>query len=206
MNRSVFIHFIILLCNCNFVFSQQITIDNSISAQQLIEEHLVEGCVQVSNITSTINGSVNGFSSFGYFNRASSNFPFENGIVLATGNAASGGNVLNTQDLNEGDLSWGTDPDFETALATTNTYNATSIEFDFISVTNLIQFDYLIASEEYGSQYLCNYADSFVFLIRETASAGPYTNVALVPGTSIPVSTNSIHAEIFGFCPLGLLF
>ena len=58
-----------------------------------------------------------------------------------------------------------------------------------------------MASEEYGSQYLCDYADSFVFLIRETASAGPYTNVALVPGTSIPVSTNSIHAEIFGFCP-----
>lgn len=40
-----------------------------------------------------------------------------------------------------------------------------------------------------------------MFLIRETTSTGPYTNVALVPGTSTPVSTNSIHAEIFGFCP-----
>ncbi len=190
-----------LLCCCNFVFSQQITIDNSLSAQQLIENHLVEGCVEVTNITSTVNGSVNGFSSFGSFNRASSNFPFENGIVLTTGNATSGGNSFNDQDLNEGTLSWGTDSDYEAALGTSNTYNATSIEFDFISVSNLIQFDYLIASEEYGSQYLCNYADSFVFLIRETASAGPYTNVALVPGTATPVSTNSIHAEIFGFCP-----
>ena len=38
-----------------------------------------------------------------------------------------------------------------------------------------------------------------MFLIRQTSSAGPYTNVAVVPGTSTPVSTNSIHAEIFGF-------
>ena len=201
MKRSILIHFIILLGCCNFIFSQQVTIDSSLSAQQLIEDHLVEGCIEVTNITSSINGSVNGFSSFGSFNRASSNFPFENGIVLATGNAASGGNTLNTQDLNEGTLSWGADPDLETVLGTSNTHNATSIEFDFVSVANLVQFDYLIASEEYGSQYLCNYADNFVFLIRETASAGPYTNVALVPGTSIPVSTNSIHAEIFGFCP-----
>ena len=201
MKRSILIRFIILLCCCNFAFSQQVTIDNSISVQELIEDHLVEGCVQVSNITSTVNGNVDGFSSFGFFQRASSNFPFENGIVLATGNAASGGNTFNDQDLNEGSINWGTDPDFETALGTTNTFNATSVEFDFISVTNLVQFDYLIASEEYGSQYLCDYADSFVFLIRETASTGPYTNVALVPGTSTPVSTNSIHAEIFGFCP-----
>ncbi|MBE9488973.1 MAG: choice-of-anchor L domain-containing protein, partial [Bacteroidetes bacterium] len=201
MKRSILIHFIILLGCCNFIFSQQITIDNSLSAQQLIENHLVEGCVEVTNITSTVNGSVNGFSSFGSFDRASSNFPLENGIVLATGNATSGGNTFNDQDLNEGTVNWGTDPDYETALGTSNTHNATSIEFDFISVSNLIQFDYLIASEEYGSQYLCDYADSFVFLIRETASAGPYTNVALVPGTSTPVSTNSIHAEIFGFCP-----
>lgn len=201
MKRSIFIHFIILLSFCNFVFSQQITIDNSLSAQQLIEDYLVKGCVEVTNITSTVNGNVNGFSSYGSFNRASSNFPFENGIVLATGNAASGGNTLITQDLNEGNLSWGTDPDYETALGTTNTHNATSIEFDFISVGNLIQFDYLLASEEYGTISICDYADSFVFLIRETASAGPYTNVALIPGTSTPVSTNSIHAEIFGFCP-----
>ncbi len=201
MIRSSVIYFIILLVNCNVALSQQVTIDNSISAQQLVEDYLVEGCVQVENITSAFNGSVNGLSSFGFFERGSSNFPFENGIVLTTGSAASGGNGINTQDLNEGDTSWGTDPDFESAMGITGTYNATTIEFDFISVTNLIQFDYLIASEEYGSQYLCDYADGFVFLIRPTSSSGPYTNVALIPGTAIPVSTNSIHGEIFGFCP-----
>lgn len=145
MKRSIYIPFIILLCSYNFGFSQQITIDNSLSAQQLIEDHLVDGCVQVTNITSNINGNVNGLSSFGYFERASSNFPFENGIVLTTGNAASGGNSLIIPDLNEGTLGWGTDPDYETASGTTNTYNATSIEFDFVSVTNFVQFDYILA-------------------------------------------------------------
>jgi gliding motility-associated-like protein len=201
MKRSIHLFFIILLTCCEVAHAQQVTIDNNVSVQDIIENHLVEGCVQVSNITSTVNGSVNGLSSFGYFERSTSNFPFEHGIVLTTGNASSGGNVVNTADLNEGTTAWGTDPDFETAVGITGTYNATSIEFDFISVTNFIQFEYLIASEEYGSQYLCDYADGFVFLIRESASTGPYTNIALIPGTGIPVSTNTIHSEIFGFCP-----
>ena len=80
MRRSIFLYLIILLANCNVAYSQQVIIDNGVSAQQLIEDHLVEGCVQVSNIISTVNGSVNGLSSFGYFERGSSNFPFENGI------------------------------------------------------------------------------------------------------------------------------
>ncbi|MFK7748625.1 MAG: T9SS type B sorting domain-containing protein, partial [Kordia sp.] len=32
-------------------------------------------------------------------------------------------------------------------------------------------------------------------------SAAPYTNIAVVPGTNIPVSTSVIHDEIVGFCP-----
>ena len=120
--------------------AQKISVDNSLSAQQLIENHLVEGCVEVSNISSPINGSVNGFSSFAYFERDISNFPFENGIMLTTGNANSGGNTTNDNILNDGELTWGTDPDLEAALGINNTHNATTIEFDFVSISNVIQF------------------------------------------------------------------
>lgn len=180
--------------------AQQITVNNSLTAQELIENNLVQGCVSVSNIHSTINGSVLNLSSFGAFESANSNFPFNNGIVLTTGNAASAGNTTINELLNDGDNSWGADADLENILGINNTYNATAIEFDIISVTNTIQFNYILASEEYAERYLCDNADSFVFLIKETGSTAPYTNVAVVPGTTIPVSTQSIHAEIFGFC------
>ncbi|MBT8270416.1 MAG: choice-of-anchor L domain-containing protein, partial [Bacteroidia bacterium] len=180
--------------------AQKIAVNNSISVQDLIQDHLVEGCVQVSNIGSPINGSINGISSFGYFERDLSNFPFENGIMLSTGSASSAGNTTNDNVLNEGELNWGTDPDLEAALGISNTYNATTIEFDFISVSNLIQFNYILASEEYFGNFPCEYSDGFAFLIRESGSNDPWVNIALIPGTGIPVNTNTIHDEIVGFC------
>ena len=186
---------------CLSTHAQQITVDDSFTAQQLVENNLVQGCVEVTNITSTINGSINGFSSFGYFENASSSFPFENGIMLSTGSAASAGNTQNTNPLNEGTVAWGTDPDLEATLGIDNTLNATSIQFDFISTSSNIQFNYILASEEYFAEYPCLYSDGFAFLIREAGSGNPYQNIAVVPGTNIAVNTNTIHDEIVGFCP-----
>ena len=182
-------------------FSQQVVIDDSFSAQQLVENNLVQGCVEVTNINTTVNGTINGFSSFGYFEKANSNFPFQNGIVLSTGQASSAGNTQNTNPLNEGTADWITDPDLEAALGITNTLNATSIDFDFISTSNVVQFNYILASEEYFAEYPCLYSDGFAFLIKESGSSNPYQNIAIIPGTNTPVNTNTIHDEIVGFCP-----
>lgn len=197
INRSL----LLCLCLiCSFSNAQQITVDNSVSPENLIENNLIQGCVEVSNISSPSNGSGAGLGSFGYFERAASNFPFENGIVLSTGNANSAGNTENTATLNEGNSAWGTDPDLEAALGITGTLNATSIEFNFISISNQIQFNYILASEEYFGNFPCQYSDGFAFLIREVGTGAPYTNIALVPGTSTPVNTNTVHEEIVGFC------
>ncbi len=182
------------------VNSQNISVNSSYTAQELIENHLIEGCVEVSNITSSANGSINNLNSFGYFERDLSNFPFENGIMLSTGDAQSGGNTINNNPLNDGEMSWGPDLDLETALGISNTLNATNIEFDFISSSNLIQFNYILASEEYFGNFPCDYSDGFAFLIKKKDSEDPYTNIALIPGTTIPVNTNTIHDEIVGFC------
>jgi gliding motility-associated-like protein len=188
------------------LLSQQITVDGTVGLQELIEDNLVKNsCVDITNITSSVNGTSSGFSSYGYFERGSSNFPFQNGIMLSTGNATSGGNGEITPTLSEGSSSWGTDTDLETALGIANTLNATSIEFDIVSISNQLQFNYLLASEEYFGINPCQFSDGFVFLIKETGSTDPYQNIALVPGTSTPVNTNTIHDEIYGsdgpICP-----
>ena len=191
----------LLLCLIGIeTYAQQISVDNTVSPQALIENTLIQGCVEVSNISSPSNGSSIGLGSYGYFERNGSNFPFENGIVLTTGNANSAGNGLNNTVLNDGDDSWTTDPDLESTLGITGTLNATSIEFNFTSISNQIQFNYILASEEYFGNFPCQYSDGFAFLIREAGSGNAYTNIALVPGTTTPVNTNTVHDEIVGFC------
>ncbi|WP_299552919.1 T9SS type B sorting domain-containing protein [Seonamhaeicola sp.] len=200
--RFVYLFLIALICSCGMVFSQQISVDSSVGLQQLIEDNLVNGCVEISNITSSVNGNSTGFPSYAYFERGSSNFPFQNGIMLSTGSANSGGNGVRTPTLSEGSTVWGTDPDLEAALGITNTLNATSIEFDFVSISSQFQFNYLYASEEYFDILPCqNVTDHFVFLITEAGTGNPYRNIALVPSTTSPVNSVTVHNEIFGVCP-----
>ncbi len=198
--RFIYFFLLIFICGNNLMFSQQISVDSSVGLQQLIEDNLVDGCVDISNITSSVNGNTHGLPSYGYFERASSNFPFENGIILSTGSAASAGNGVITPPLSESSTTWGTDPDLETALGITNTLNATSIEFDIVSISNQVQFNYLFASEDYDGINPCLVSDGFVFLIREATSTGPYQNIAVVPGTSDPVNTNNIRPNLLPAC------
>ena len=103
-----------LVCYCCFglnLIAQQISVDNTLSVQQLVETTFTQECVEITNINSSINGNVIGIGSFGVFTQDASNFPFENGMILTTGNASSAGNTVNTEVLNEGEETWGTDSD-----------------------------------------------------------------------------------------------
>ncbi|MGJ5642200.1 choice-of-anchor L domain-containing protein [Formosa sp. S-31] len=180
------------------VFSQQVSINNSIGLQDIIENNLINGCVEISNINSPYNGSVIGLSSYGYFEQNNSGFPFENGLVLTTGNVNSIGSPEIETNLDEGNPSWGTDPDLSAVTGTNNTLNATTIEFDFESITNTLEFNYILASEEYGTPFPCTHADGFAFLIKEIG--GSYKNIAVLPnGTA--VNTSTVQGGYPGQCP-----
>ncbi|MFD1063435.1 choice-of-anchor L domain-containing protein [Winogradskyella litorisediminis] len=200
-NRYTFFIFFSL---CSFlglsVFAQQITVDDNLTPNNLVENTIQSECIIIENVQSQVNGSVVNINSFGFFERGNSNFPFANGMVLTTGSATSAGNGENTDELNEGDSTWTTDSDLENALGITETLNATSIEFDFTSISNTLQFNYILASEEYFSNFSCQYSDGFAFLIREAGTNDPYQNIALIPGNGSPVNTMTIRPNIEGFC------
>ncbi|WP_053971589.1 T9SS type B sorting domain-containing protein [Mangrovimonas sp. ST2L15] len=193
--------FLVVLLGIFFNIHAQQIATSTATLETLIQQNLGQGCVEISNISSDVNGQNININSYGYFEKATSNFPFQDGIILSTGTIQSAGNTLIGTHLNEGDDSWGTDPDLENALGIDNTLNATSIEFDFATLANVIQFRYILASEEYYSNFPCNYSDGFALLIKEAGTTDPYTNIAVIPDTSIPVNTNTIHPEIVEFCP-----
>ncbi|GGD34708.1 DUF7619 domain-containing protein [Flavobacterium orientale] len=167
---------------------------------ELIENILINSdCSLASNITWSTGTNFNSVNGIGYFNRNGSDFPFAEGIVLSTGNAASipGANLTT---LSDGTTEWVGDNDLNSIiLAATgqpmNSRNATKIEFDFVPQTNFISFDFLFASEEYGT-YQCNFADAFAFLLTNM-STGVTTNLAVVPGTQQPVSVVTIRNQLY---------
>lgn len=191
---------LLFLLFVNFLFSQQIITDNTLNPQQLIQNLVGDNCATVNNISSPYNGGVNNIISYGNFNRGTSSFPLESGIVLSTGSITNAGNSVITNNLSDGNINWETDPDVLNVLGIDQTLNATSIQFNFSTANNFVAFKYLFASDEYQQEYPCNFRDVFAILIRPAGSADPFVNIALVPDTTTEVSTYTIHPNINGFC------
>ena len=190
--------FALICCNTINVFAQNITVDDSYTPQQLVENVLVNSsCATVSNYSATGDTAPVGQNSYGYFNNAGGSFPFKEGVLLSTwsANNSKGPYVFYRGDGN--DTAWPGDTDLNQAIGISST-NATVLEFDFTPLTNFLSFDYIFASNEYKDESPCKYSDGFAFLIKEKGSAADYQNLAVIPETRTPVSSINIHPATNG--------
>lgn len=176
--------------------------ETNYSITQLVKDVLISGgsacsAANVSNVVVSPNLSVTDPNrSWGYFNKASTNFPFAKGIVLTTGFARKTGN--NFQGTLSDPLPTIGDTDLATALNVNNANlkDATYIEFDFVPASTKVSFRYLFASKEYQGNFTCNISDGFALLLKKVGDP-TYTNLAVLPGGAGPVSvTNIIPANL----------
>lgn len=182
--------------------AQYIQINESYTAQQLVEDVLINStCASVSSFSVSGGNFSDGSKSYAYFSNNSPDFPFADGIVLSTGKASStqGPNSYISDD--GGGMGWTGDADLEAALNIGGTTNRTILEFDFTPLSNKISFDYIFASEEYHDNAQCQYSDGFAFLLKKVNGNDPYQNLALIPGTTIPVKVTTVHPQVPGGCP-----
>ena len=176
----------------------QITVDDtSYTTQQLVENVLINSACATTSGYQSGTGLAVGINGIGYFERNGSDFPFENGIVLSTGRASKvvGPNIDDFSGDGVG-AAWFGDSDLENITQTATTQNASYIEFDFIPLSNAIRFNFLFASEEYYLNYPCQFSDVFAFIL--TDANGVSRNLAVIPGTNIPVKVTEIHEAIPG--------
>ncbi len=160
---------------------------DSYNANQLVQNVLVQGCLTASNVTFVGNSA-----QIGYFTSGSSSFPISEGIILSTGNVqdAEGPNY----DYNTTTEFFGAgDSDINTITGGTSN-DAAVLEFDFVPAGNTIEFNYIFASEEYAEYVGQQYNDAFAFLLSGPGISGT-KNIALIPGTSTPVSINTVHGQ-----------
>ncbi|MGV6828270.1 MAG: choice-of-anchor L domain-containing protein, partial [Flavobacteriales bacterium] len=179
----------------------QITIDESFTTQELIEDILLtsSSCAQVSDFgqrTGTDFGEGNGI---GAFFANGSDFPFESGIILSSGyvSNAPGPNLTIHSD---GTQAWLGSTVLEANTTATNTNNASMIQFNFVPLLNQISFNFLFASEEYNQLYECSFSDAFAFVLTDQTT-GVVQNLAVLPGTNIPIEATNIHPDVPGVCP-----
>ncbi|ESU22376.1 hypothetical protein FEDK69T_23610 [Flavobacterium enshiense DK69] len=153
-----------------------------------------ESCVEPTNVTISGWDFGNGEKSYAWFNYNSGRFSLAQGMIISTGKASSAAGP-NTTLLSEGPTNWPGDPDLEQAIGENNTVNATVVEFDFVSGTNYVSFNYIFSSEHYlsnPSSSQCNSSDGFAFLIKKIGSPA-YQNLGVVPGTTIPVKVTTVR-------------
>lgn len=185
--------------------------ESNYTPTQLVTDVLVGtsgscGTPNISNVTVSPNHLVTNTDRFwGYFNKTTSTFPFDEGIVLTTGFARKAGNNPETGILSDGN-GGGSDPDLIAAIGvTTQINNAAILEFDFVPTSSQMKFRYIFASEEYTGNFPCpptQYDDAFALLLRPNTPGAVYTNLAVLPGGAGPVSVPNILPGSFSCGPI----
>ncbi|WP_109097337.1 choice-of-anchor L domain-containing protein [Aquimarina sp. AU58] len=197
--------------------------NSNLPLEELAKDILIGGCAGGVTDIKAISGSTPNYgNSYGYFTYGGTtdeniehSFPLKKGILLTSGSASEAEGPNERGNFSFGDASWTGDSDLKEILDdrlenSFATFNATSITFTFVPVVDEISFDYVFASDEYEDNSCfensgnLDYQDGFAFIIKgpgitpdrkkdNTLFAHGGKNIALIPGTNLPVSAKTIY-------------
>jgi hypothetical protein len=171
-----------------------INVTGNISAEDLIKKVFIGGdCFDVTNVKYTGDPV-----SVGKFKGGKNAIKIEDGIVMTTGTIKSAEGPNDNANFGYSVIDVAQDKDLKKLLGSSeDLHDQCILEFDFVPTTNMIQFDFVFASEEYCEYVNSNYNDIFGFFISGPGINGPYSNkgqnIALVPNTSKNVSINNVN-------------
>lgn len=164
----------------------QLTITTAQTADQLASI-LVGSGVAYSNATMICANSAQGK----FTNVNTTLVGIDSGILLTSGDAAI---VAGPEfGIQTGVTNTGSDIDLD-LLSGFTTYDKCVLEFDFVPQGDSIKFDYIFGSDEHPDYWCSTVNDVFGFFITGPGYTSP-TNIALVPGTNIAVSINSVNGS-----------
>ena len=178
------IWFFILICNSSFA---QLVVQKNTNLNALVKNTLIGNGVFVNSLT--VNGTEN---SIGYFDATKTNLGIAKGILISTGdvyNAIGPNNTTNAGNSNN----LGNSP-FLLSLATDSMFDASTISIRFIPSADTTTFNFVFASEEYPEFVGSKFNDVFGFFVKG-AGYNNYQNVAFLPGTTTPISINTINSS-----------
>ncbi len=169
---------------------------------QLVQNNLLGGGVTISNVTYCGSSAFITYNNIGSFTTGGNptNLGLSSGLVLASGGVlgAPGPNnsssSTTTVQPTTPDMS---DPDLLTLVSggATSLHDAAILEFDFVPISDTVKFRYVFGSDEYP-EFVNEFDDVFGFFISGQNPTGPAyvkQNIALLPGTTTPISINTVN-------------
>lgn len=171
-----------------------VSINNSLTVEQLVNDYLLGGGVTATNITFNGLPADQVYIQAGLYEGPSEVVAFNQGVVLATSNVnhvLTGSELGATPNISDADLA---------IIAGHVINNAAVLEFDFVVNSDSIKFNYVFASDEYPSFTCSSYNDPFGFFISGPGIDGGGVfennamNIALIPGTNTPVAINTVNS------------
>ncbi len=175
---------------CADTGNSQLIINNANNAVQAVDTLLGEG-VEVYNIVYTGNND-----QIGTFQCTNCNLGIPTGMVMSTGSVSTAAGPNNTGS-SSGSYAFGAgDPDLA-LLAGASLNDAAVLQFDFVPTGDSLVFDFVWGSEEYPEYSNSSFNDAFGFFLSGPGIDGVYSmdavNLALIPGTTIPVTINNLN-------------
>ncbi len=186
----------------------QLNVNNTtITPEELVNDILLGQGVTATNITFNNSAAIalNPNVQAGFFsNGTSTNIGIPNGVILGSGNVQLAiGPQTGAQTNNTGVVNLTGDPDLNQIMGVTS-QNCAILEFDFIPQGNEITFNYVFGSNEYNQYVFSSFNDGFGFFLSGPGILGPFSgnaaNLAVLPGTSTPVTINNVN-QGQGGCP-----
>ncbi len=167
-----------------------LTVNSNMSPQQLAQQ-LVPPCATLTNVVYT--GVVAARGTFSGGNGCG--LPLDTGVILATGDI---NNAIGPNTLSGATTAFGAngDPDLDNLVGRGSTHDAAVLEFDIISTNAFaLGFEYVFASEEYP-EWIGPFNDPLAIFVSTNRTVSGWVNTnntALVPGTQLAVSVNTIN-------------
>lgn len=208
-----------LLIVCAFLFATsvyhaQITVDQSFTIDEYVNDILLGTGVQASNITYTGSDVQIGYMQGG----EGTIYPMTDGLVLSSEHAGNldptfaggfipaGEGVSGDADLL--DIANSVPGMIGQGFSVSSVNDLCILEFDFIATGDTVKFNYSFGSDEYLEWVNSSYNDIFSFFLSGPGISGPYdspggfpdgaVNIASVPGTDplLPITISSVNDQL----------
>ncbi len=164
---------------------------------------LVGPGITISNVSFT-----GANAQIGTFDGSTSNVGFDGGVVISAGPVTGLIGGAADQDAGQPGGSGLADNDLLAVAQSVNpainsTSDAAFLEFDFVPSSNVASFNFVFSSDEYLTYVNTIFNDVFAFYVSGPGITGPFAspvgfpggsqNVAVVPGTTTPITISTIH-------------
>lgn len=186
-------YFVISVVVLTAIYSQsqaQLQVNGNLTPEEMVQFFVGSG-INYSNVNYTGADTARGI----FINGGSTNLGVDHGLALTSGTIY----IIPGPD-NSGSTGYSSGMPGDSllsALVGTTTYDACVLEFDFVPAADTAWCDFVFGSEEYPEWVGSTFNDVFGFFVSGPNPEGgnyEFKNIALVPGTDLPVAINNVNS------------